>query len=170
MLVDNDDDGAVACEGVEGDGSRPRASEVHLAITALGGDLDRGGMLCSVVADSLLYIGDGDVLTGAVEFSQRGECSRECLAVEAVVSVGRTAVTLGGERLADSTEVVLQVHLNHLEDGLTQLCLGGVVNTGGHVRSTTGVGYATTNIIGDTIDGTGRFAANTDLFNLCHFK
>ena len=67
MLVDDDNHGAVACEGVEGDGSRPRTSEVHLAITALGGDLDRGGMLCSVVADSLLYIGDGDVLTGAVE-------------------------------------------------------------------------------------------------------
>lgn len=33
------------------------------------------------------------------------------------------------------------MHLDEFEDGLTQLCLGGVVNTGGHVRSTTGVGY-----------------------------
>ena len=125
-------------------------------------------MLSSVVADSLFHIGDGHVLTSAVEFGQRGERSRQGLAVHAVVAVAGTAVTLGREGLLDGAQVVLQVHLHHLEDSLTEFRLGGVVNTGGHVRSTTGVGYATTNIIGDTIDGTGRFAANTDLFNLCH--
>ena len=158
MFIHNDDHGAVASQGVQSDGLGPRASEVHLAVAALGGNLDRGGMLCSVVADSLLHIGDGHVLTSAVEFSQRSEGSSESLAVETVVAVAGTAVTLGSKGLADGTQVILQVHLHHLEDGLTELSLGRVVHAGRHVGSTTGVGNATTNIIGDTINrnrGTG---------------
>ena len=93
-------------------------------------------MCRSVVADSLLHIVDGHVLTGAVEFSQRGERSGETLAVQTVVSVAGTAVPLGGEGLAYGTQVVLKVHLNHLEDSLTELSLGCVVHFGGHVWGT----------------------------------
>ena len=84
MLIHEDDDGAVASEGVQSDGFRPGTSEVHFLIAALGGDLDGFGVLCSVIADSLLHIGDGHVLTSAVEFSQRGQGCRQGLAVKAV--------------------------------------------------------------------------------------
>ena len=111
-------------------------------------------MLGSVVADSLFHIIDCHVLTAAVELSQRGERSCETFAVETVIAVGGTAIPLGGEGLADGAQVILQVHLHHLEDSLTKLCLGCVIHAGRHGWSSTGVGYATTNIIGYTINGT----------------
>ena len=112
-------------------------------------------MLSSVVADGLFHIRDGHVLASAVEFCQRVQCSRQTLVVEAVVAVGGTTVALGREGLLDGAQVVLQVHLDHLEDGLTLLGLGRVIRAGRHVGGTAGVGNATTNIIGDTVDGTG---------------
>ena len=59
--------------------------------------------------------------------------------VETVVAVAGTAV-LGRDGLTDGAQMELQVHLDELEDCLTDTSLGGAVSTGGHVRSRTG-GY-----------------------------
>ena len=88
-FVNDDDDCAVAREGVEGDGLRPGASEVHLLIAALEGNLDAGRMLCSVVADSSLDISDSHVCTVNILFSQCLKSQGQGLAVEAVVAVAR---------------------------------------------------------------------------------
>ena len=107
MLIHDDDDGAVASISIEGDGRRPGASEVHLLIAALGGNLDRGGVLSSVGADSGLDIGDGYICTVNILFSQSLKSQGKSLAVEAVVAVaGRTVLCSDG--LTDGTEVVLQ--------------------------------------------------------------
>ena len=74
--------------------------------------------------------------------------------VEAVVAVARRTV-LCSDRLADGAQVELQVHLDELENSLTDASLGGVEHAGGHGWSTTGISLAVENIIGDTIDGTG---------------
>lgn len=86
------------------------------------------GMLSSIFADGQLHIINVHVLTGAVEFSQRVQRSREPLVVHAIVAVGRTAVALGGEGLLDSMQMILQVHLDEFEDSLALLGLGGVVS------------------------------------------
>ena len=168
VLSDDDDDGAVTGKGVEGDGVGPGAGEIDILIAALGGNRDAGGVLGSVVADGLLHIGDGHVLTFHIEFSQCLQCLREGFVVEAEVAVGRRAI-LVGDGLADGAQVMLHVHLYHLEDGLTDAGLGAVVRTGGHGGSGTGVGLAVEGVIRDTVDGTGTFAANADLFDLSHF-
>ena len=124
-------------------------------------------MLGSVVADGLLHIGNGDVLTVHIELSQCLKGLREGFVVEAEIAVaGRP--TLVGDGLADGTQVMFHVHLHHLEDSLARAGLGGVVHAGRHGRSSTGKGLAVNCVIGDTIDGTGTLAAYADLFDLCH--
>ena len=111
-------------------------------------------MLCSVVADGLFHIGDGDVLTIDIQLSQCLKGLREGLVVEAEVAVaGRT--TLVGDGLADGTQVMLHVHLYHLEDGLADTSLSGVVHAGRHGGSGTGISLAVESVVRDTIDGTG---------------
>ena len=153
MLIHDDDDGAVASRSIEGDGCRPGPSEVHILITTLGGNLDRGGVLCSVGADSGLNIGDGHIGTANILLGQRMESQGQGLAVDAVVAVaGRTV--LAGDGLTDGAQVVLQVHLDELKDSLTDASLGGVEHTGWNGWSTTGIGFAVESVIRDTIDGT----------------
>ena len=91
-FVNDDDDCAVAREGVEGDGLRPGASEVHLAVAALGGNLDGGGMLSSVGANSGLHISDSHVCTVNKLFCQCLKGQGQRLVVEAVVAVARRTV------------------------------------------------------------------------------
>ena len=111
-------------------------------------------MLCSVFADGSLNIRDGDILTFDIEFSQSLQRLRKGLVVEAEVAVaGRT--TLVGDGLADGTEVMLHVFLYELEDRLADTSLSGVIHTGRHGWSTTGISLAVESVIRDTIDGTG---------------
>ena len=66
------------------------------------------------------------------------------------------------------TQMVLEMHLDELEQSLALLRLRGVVSACRHGRSRTGVGDAVAGYIRDTIYGTGCLAANADLFNCCH--
>ena len=168
VLAHDDDDSAVASESVEGDGVRPSASEVNLSITALGCNLDGLGVLCSVGADSSLNIVDSDIFAINVLLCQCLESQGQSLAVEAVVAVGGRTVALGREGLLDGTQVQFEVQLDHLEDGLTDLCLRSVVSTGGHGWSTADISDAVTGYIRDTIDGAFGLTTWTDLINLCH--
>ena len=126
-------------------------------------------MLGGVVADGLLHIGNGDVLTVHIELSQCLKGLREGLVIEAEVAVaGRP--TFVGDGLADGTQVMFHVHLHHLEDSLARTGLRRVVHAGRHGWSGTGKGLAVNSVIGDTIDGTGCLAAYADLIYFCHFS
>ena len=168
ILIHDDDDRAVAGEGVEGNGIGPVTSEVDFCITTLRGNLDRGGVLLCVGADGGLHVGDGDILALHIELSQGFEGFAKGLAVERVVAVGGAAVALGCESLLDGTQVVLEVHLDHLEDGLTELRCRGVIGTRRHGGCRTGVGDTVAGYVRDTVDGTGGFAARADLSYFCH--
>ena len=89
-------------------------------------------MLLCVGADGGLNVGDSDILALHIELSQGFEGFAKRLAVERVVAVGSAAVALGREGLLDGTQVEFEVHLDHLEDGLTELRCRGVVGTRRH--------------------------------------
>ena len=95
-------------------------------------------MLSSIGADGSLYFGDGHIQTVNVLLCQRLERQGQGLVVEAVVAVAGRSV-LGRDGLTDGAQVELQVHLDELEDSLTDTSLGGAVRTGGHVRRQTTV-------------------------------
>ena len=76
-------------------------------------------MLSGISTDGGLHLGDGDVLASQILFGQGIESQAQSLAIHRVIAVARTSVALRGEGLADGTQVILQVHLDHLEDRLT---------------------------------------------------
>ena len=153
MLIHDDNYGAVACLGVQGDGVGPGTGQVYILIATLGGNLDAVGVLSSVGADGCLNVSDGHVRTIHMLLCQRLKGLREGLVVKAEVAVaGRT--TLVGDGLADGTQVMLHVHLHHLEDSLAYTSLRGVIRAGRHGWSCTGKCLAVNCVIGDTVDGT----------------
>jgi len=126
-------------------------------------------MRSGVGADGSLHIGEADILASHQTVGHIGQCEVQSLGVHRVITVGRSAVALRGEGLADSPEVVLQVHLDEFEDGLALEGRWGLVGACGHDGIGTGVRFAATCYVGDTVDGTACFTAWADLFDLCHF-
>lgn len=94
-------------------------------------------MLRSVVANRLLHIGDGHILTVHILLSQGLQRQCQPLLVQTVVAVARRTV-LGSDGLADGPQVELHMHLHHLEDGLTHLRLRIGVSAGRHRGSASG--------------------------------
>ena len=168
ILGHDDDDGAVASVGVEGDGGRPLTGEIDILVAAERGDADGGGVLGSVSCDGGLHVSDAHVVTGHETLGQCVEGAVEGLGVERVVAVGGSAVALWGDGLTDGAQMELEVHLDEGEDGLALAGRRGAVGADRHGWGGTDVGFSVAGYVGDTVDGTAGFTARTDLFYLSH--
>ena len=123
-----------------------------------------GGVGC----DGGLHLGEGDVLASHQAVGQRFEGLGQSLAVHRIVAVHGAAVALGCESLADGAQVILEVHLHHLEDSLALQRGRGAISPDGHRGSGTDVSLSVACYVCDTVDGTAGFTARTDLFDLSH--
>ena len=119
-------------------------------------------------ADGGLHIIDGDDLACQVAVGHRTERLCECLTVATVVAIVGFLLVVRRESLLDGVQVELHVLLHELEDSLSLFGLGGVKDTCRHLRQTTCESLAVYTVIGDTVDGTGTFAAYANLINLYH--
>lgn len=160
---------ASAAVGMKVDDVGPFAGEEHLFEAVQGGDADLVGILRRVGADGGLYLGDGHHLACHHALGQGVESFTQSLVVPLEVAVARTPGTLMDEGLPESREMIPQMRLYHLEEGLTLLGGRRLVNLCRHRGGGTDISGAVFAFhVGEASDSAGCHLTGANLVDSCH--